>query len=107
MSLRTLATVSLVGASVALAVALIAVGLAIVVMRQNGHAVEVLRRHRIAHKRAEGFADPIPEDDTPPARGAQRYTPPTGTMPALGRTHDDAPTVEAAATRPRPGGHRP
>jgi hypothetical protein len=91
-------TVALVLASVALALAGIATGLAIVVMRQSAHTTQVLRRHRIAHDRAEGYPDPEPEQAPPvEPRGGHRYAPPTGTMPAL-----TPEQVAGDATAPHP-----
>jgi hypothetical protein len=57
----TTTTVALVLASVALVIAATTAVLALVVMRQSGHALTEIRGHRIAHKRTHGRADPDPE----------------------------------------------
>jgi hypothetical protein len=109
MSTDTQATVALVLGSVALAAALVAVGLAVVVMRQSSSTHAQLRRHRIAHDTTHGTPDPQ-RADARPRRGAIRYGPPTGTHQAVTTEDkhlydpatDDAPTVEASAQRPRP-----
>jgi len=99
-------TTALVLSSLALAASLTALGLSIVVMRQSADTTSKLRRHRIAHQTAEGFADPMPEKEpAQPPRGASRYEPPTGTLPALTPAQLADPeldTVEHPAARPRP-----
>lgn len=70
----------------ALLTALAALTLAAIVMRQSSRALGTLRRHRLAHQRAEGSYDPEPyepPDREPRGTDRGRYAPPTGHMPAV------------------------
>jgi hypothetical protein len=71
--------VALVLSSVALAVSLIAVGLAVVVMRQNATTTRELRHHRTQHQRTHGRPDPDPEHH--------------GTSPTVQRLCDELETL--------------
>jgi hypothetical protein len=91
----------------AFALAVIALGLVIAVARQSGAVAANLERHRLAHSRRDGQADPGAWDGgerrrlnlgPPRATGERRERPP---VPAGQLTVDEDPTAEREAA-PRP-----
>jgi hypothetical protein len=85
------ATAALVLASLALATAVVTLALTLRLMRQSGRTRSTLRRHRLAHQATYEHPDPQPPDHKP-RRGADRYTPPTGTQPAAQRPRPEKST---------------
>jgi len=118
--------VTLAVACLALLVALVAAVVAVLALRQSGRAEAGLRKHRLAHSRRDGQADPGAWDggerrrlNLGPPRTGERRRPerppavpgqlavedaPTGPQeaatPPLG-----APTAQIRAQLPRPGQH--
>lgn len=71
----------LVLAATALVIAVVALVLALLVMQQSGRTLATVRRHRIAHRRTTGHADPErrgPDVGPPPGQDDRRtpITPP-------------------------------
>jgi len=95
----------------ALLVAVAALVLGVVVMRQNADTTRDLRRHRLAHAAVQGSADPDrrqedagPPEGQPERRRAQRYAPPRVPITPLPPSR---PTASSAPTAPPPVPERP
>jgi HAMP domain-containing protein len=91
----------------ALLIAVAALVAALLLIRQSSRTTSTLRRHRLAHHDAYGDADPKLDRRQvnlgPPRagerRGAQRYQPPTGALPAARddvRLYGDDPETNPA-----------
>lgn len=107
-------TLELTLAGAALVVALGALALAGLVMRQNADTTDEIRRHRRAHAKVHGTPDPDrrQRDTGPPAGQPDRRRAPTPPRVVPSRHAADEPTVEHPAPTtviPRqtpPGGTR-